>query len=682
MNLVIVESPTKAKTLTKFLGSDYLVAASMGHIRDIPSNKMNIDVEGDFEPTYELSAGKSKAVAQLRSLANKASRIYLATDPDREGEAIAYHVRYVLEKAAKGKTKKEFVRITFHQITKAAVEEAIAHAGAVDMKLVDAQQARRVLDRLVGYSLSPVLWKKVRRGLSAGRVQSVALKLVVEREGAIEAFKEKEYWEVRVKVSKVGKVAGEFWADLVEVDGQPIVAGKGDDRKFVVNDKRIAGPIVADLERAGYKVLSVDRKERKQYAKPPYTTSTLQQAAGNKLSWTAKRTMSVAQKLYEQGLITYHRTDSFHLAGEAVDAARGYIGGKFGSEFVPEKPNFYRTRSKSAQEAHEAIRPTEVMLNPGKMEADAAGQKLYAMIWRRFVACQMSPAAVDATSVNVEGSGEKKYKLKASGSILKFAGWRKVYGRGNGDDGDIVLPEVGEGESLEYKDLASQQKFTQPPARYNDASLVKTLEELGIGRPSTYAPTISTIISRGYIERKEKRFFPTAVGGTVVDFLSKNFKGIMDYGFTAGMEGDLDKIAEGKREWVKVIREFWKPFISQVKTVEKEAKRAAIPVEKTGKKCPKCGEGELVIRAGKFGKFLSCSRFPECKFTQNYREVIDGIVCSKCQKGEVVVKRTRKGRTFYGCSRYPECDWASWTDPRQKDGQERQGEKNGKGEKS
>ncbi len=683
MNLLIVESPTKAKTLNKFLGKDYVVSASMGHVRDIPSNKMNIDIEHDFEPVYELSDGKGKVVKELQDLAKKAKVIYLAMDPDREGEAIAYHVKFILNKTVKGK---EYKRITFHQITKDAVEEAIGKAGSVNTKLVDAQQARRVLDRLVGYSLSPVLWRKVRRGLSAGRVQSVALRLVVEREKEIEAFKAQEYWEVKVKVakSKSSSASEQFWTDLVEVDGKKVVEGKGDERKFLLSSDKVAKPVIADLPKASYKVEKVTKREKKRSPRPPYTTSTLQQAAANTLGWTSKRTMSVAQKLYEKGLITYHRTDSFHLATQAVSAAREYIVSGYGKDYVPDKPRLYKTKSKSAQEAHEAIRPTDVKVAPKEVDGDVdgAGKKLYGLIWKRFVSCQMSDAIFDATTILVEAKGKKNdYKLRASGAVIKFAGWKAVYGTKpkaskateGTDEVDIVLPEAVAEDKLAYKDMSSEQKFTQPPARFNDASLVKVLEELGIGRPSTYAPTISTLIYRGYMERKERRFYPTAVGTTVTDFLVKNFDGILEYGFTAEMEDDLDKIAEGKKDWVPMMKSFWKPFDKKVQEVIDKAKRVKVPVEKTGKMCPDCGKkekGELVVRTGRFGKFISCSRFPDCKYTAKFEETLGSMKCEKCKKGKVVIKRTRKGRTFYGCNRYPDCDWASWTKPGKKGAKE------------
>lgn len=683
MKLLIVESPTKAKTLSKFLGKDYEVRASRGHIRDLPSNKMNIDIEKDFAPHYELAEGKGEVVAELQNLAGKANEILLAMDPDREGEAIAYHVRHILQKSMKDEVKGKFKRITFHQITKAAVEEAIGHAGGVNQKLFEAQQARRVLDRLVGYSLSPVLWRKVRRGLSAGRVQSVALRLVVEREREIEAFKPQEYWPIAVQVKSDKSAEALFWAELVEVAGKKAVVGKGDERKFLINSETIAKPIIADLKKAGYSVTEVKRKENKRSPKPPYTTSTLQQAASNTMGWTAKRTMSVAQKLYEKGLITYHRTDSLHLAPEAVKAAREYVEPKYGNQYLPEKPRFYKTKSKSAQEAHEAIRPTDVNVVPGDNgKMDAGAKKLYGLVWRRFVSSQMSDAILDATTIEVAAKGKKEYSLRASGSVIKFDGWKVLY-KGNSKSkarnskqienlndpnasDDVVLPEVEAGEKLKYKDLSAEQKFTTPPPRYNDASLVKALEQLGIGRPSTYAPTIATLMGRGYMERTDRKFFPTAVGTTVTDFLAKHFEQIMDYGFTAEMEDDLDKIAEGKKEWVPMMKTFWKPFDGLVQKVTKEADRVKVPVEKLGKKCPECGKkegGEQVIRTGRFGKFISCSRFPECKFTAKLEKKVKGEKCEKCTKGDVVVKRTRKGKTFYGCSRYPDCDWASWTKP-------------------
>lgn len=721
MNLVIVESPTKARTLSKYLGNGYQVEASMGHLRDLPKSKMGIDVEHDFRPDYIEVKGKGQVIKTLQSAAAKAAAIYLAMDPDREGEAIAWHVERLLRARSnvKRQTSKHFKRVTFHEITKDAILRAMEESHELNLQLVDAQQARRVVDRLVGYTLSPVLWKKVRRGLSAGRVQSVALRLIVEREREIEGFRPKEYWEIRVLLTtgkgpstaqnrtgsgraqddkrdleSLSRLSSEelFWVELVAIDGKQAKRGE-----FLVTRGEEAKHLVNDLKRALYTVLSIERKEQRRSPYPPFTTSTLQQAAANVLGWTAKQTMRVAQQLYEQGRITYHRTDSVHLAEFAIQATRSLIEKKFGSAYLPAAARRYKTKSKNAQEAHEAIRPTDVNseFRVQNSEVDPRAAKLYELIWKRMVASQMSEAVFDATTIEVmamskhRAPNSKGYTLRASGSILKFEGWKKVYGnkilrrsgpsqeaRSAQDDNaglksvpalsseSVVLPEVSSGEELLFKDITSEQKFTQPPARYNDASLVKALEKRGIGRPSTYAPIISTIIDRGYVERVEKRFQPTVIGMAVTDFLLVNFADVMDYDFTAEMEEDLDRIARGEKEWVPVVRSFWDPFEKKVVMVEEKAKRVAIPVEKTGKQCPECRQGEVVIRTGRFGKFYSCSRFPECKYTETYRETVEGLTCPKCSTGDVVVKRTKRGRQFYGCSRYPECDWASWQDPR------------------
>jgi len=659
MDLVIVESPTKAKTLSKYLGKDFVIEASMGHVRDLPKSKLGVDVDKDFEPEYVLALDKGKIVKKLTSEAKKAKIVYLAMDPDREGEAIAYHVRHVIATSNKQQdTSHKFKRVTFHEITKDAILKSMEKPGTVNMELVDAQQARRVVDRLAGYSLSPVLWKKVRRGLSAGRVQSVALRLIVEREAEIEAFKPQEYWNIAALLRTKKKQAGEFLADLWSIDG--IKAKKGE---FLVTGKERAEQVVVDLRKSSYKINGVERKERKSSPYPPFTTSTLQQAGATVFGWTARQTMRVAQQLYEKGEITYHRTDSVNLAKSAVNAARKWVESKYGKEYVPEEARFYKSRSKNVQEAHEAIRPTEIgrdaLESKGKLNSQHA--KLYRLIWQRMVASQMSDALYDATTIDVLAVGSKsRYGLRVAGSVRKFEGWRKLYSR-EGDD--VILPEAKEGDDLTLKKLLKEQKFTQPPPRFNDASLVKGLEELGIGRPSTYAPIISTLIFRGYIERKERRFYPSSVGITVVKFLLKNFKGIMDYNFTAEMEEDLDRIARGEKKWVPVVKEFWEPFIKKIKDVEEKAKRVAIPVEKTGKKCPTCSNGDEVIRSGRFGKFLSCSSFPECKYTASFVEKVEGMKCEKCKEGDVVVKKTRTRRSFYGCSRYPKCDWASWKKP-------------------
>lgn len=690
MDLVIVESPTKAKTLSRYLGKAYDIQASMGHVRDLPKSKLGVDTEHKFEPVYEVSAGKTKVITLLKKAAKEAKVIYLATDPDREGEAIAYHLRELICSNSKLKSQNsKFRRVTFHEITKPAIEAALAKPGELNMALVDAQQARRVVDRLVGYNLSPVLWRKVRRGLSAGRVQSVAVKLIVEREKEIKVHKAQEYWTITVKlktqsakrktITQSQQTEDTFGAELYEAEGKKIEIknSNNEDKNIIFLDsEKVVGPIAEDLKKAEYKAEQVERKERLSRPYPPYTTSTLQQAAANVLGWSGKMTMSIAQDLYEAGLITYHRTDSMSLASVAVNGARDYISKTYGKAYVPEKPNFYKTKAKNAQEAHEAIRPTDATVTSDKLQGTSEitekHKKLYQLIWRRMISCQMTPAVYDATTITVLATGDKlhgsSYKLRAAGSIVKFEGWRVIYGKQDGENtganDNSPLPQVQDGDPLEYVDLVSEQKFTQPMPRFNDASLVKELEHKGIGRPSTYAPIISTVIARGYIERNEKRFYPTVIGETVTEFLDENFKEIMDYGFTAEMEEDLDRIALGEKDWRKVMATFYKPFEKQVAKVTKEAKRSAIPVEETGENCPECKEGKLVIRTGRFGKFISCSRFPECKYTARLVQKLEGFACPEC-KGEVVLKRTKKGRTFWGCANYPKCDYASWKDPRQ-----------------
>jgi DNA topoisomerase-1 len=638
MNLVIVESPTKARTLGKFLGSGYDVEATTGHIKDLPKSVLGIDIEQRRE-TIDLIKSKSK----------KAKEIFIATDPDREGEAIASHVKEILE----GKGKVE--RITFHEITKEAVEEALRNPRDVDKKLVDAQIARRVLDRLVGYKLSPLLWKKVRRGLSAGRVQSVAVRLIVEKEREIEKFKAEEYWEINAIV-KTDK-SKEFQVQLVKIE---------------VKNKKSSDEILTDLKKAKYKVADVKKSQVSKNPYPPFTTSTMTQAAARIMGWSSKKTMSVAQKLYEEGLITYHRTDSLNLSLPAVMKARDYIKENYGVTYLPEKPRLYKTVSKMAQEAHEAIRPTNVNY---KLEVTTErfaeeNTKLYELIWGRFVACQMNPSIYDETTIDVSAD---KYLLRASGQIMKFDGWRRVVpAKKDAEEVVVILPEVIKDEDLDLVKTWGDQKFTQPPARFNEASLIKTLEKLGIGRPSTYAPTISVIQIRNYVEKNDsKQFVPTTIGVAVNDFLMMNFPETFDYQFTAEMEGNLDAVAEGKLAWVKTISDFWKPFGKKLKDVEKNSKRVKIEVEKLGRKCPDCKEGELVVRMGRFGKFISCSRFPDCKHTEKYLEKI-GMVCPECKKGDVIVKKTSKGRKFFGCSRYPDCKYASWRSPKKEGASEKQ----------
>lgn len=630
--------------------------ATMGHIRDLPKSKMGIEVKKGkpglhFVPSYELSEGKEQTAKKLVAAAVKADRVILASDPDREGEAIAWHTQELLTEGKKGIKKDKIERITFHSITKEAIEAALKSPRKLDMNLVDAQQARRILDRLVGYELSPVLWKKVRRGLSAGRVQSVAVRLVVEREREIEAFKPEEYWEIRVEVAREKGGKEKFWVELVKVNGKVVKIGE---------EKR-AREIEADLNKAEYEVGKIEKKERHLYPHPPFKTSTLQQAGANVYGWSAKKTMSVAQRLYEKGAITYHRTDSLHLVESAVAAIRETIAKKYGQEYLADKEIYYKTLGKVvAQEAHEAIRPTHVAeVELTGEEVDREEIKLYQLIWRRTVACQMRPALVDQTVVWVVAENKDNYQLRAVGEIFKFKSWKELYGH----DGEVILPGLTADEKLKKEAVEAAQKFTLPPARFNDASLIKELEKRGIGRPSTYAPTISTIIIRGYVERREKRFFATQIGTAVTDFLVKNFPTEMEYEFTAKMEADLDEIAEGKKDWEKILSDFYGPFQKTVVKTTKEAERVKMPVESTGKPCPLCTTGEIVIRMGPFGRFYSCSRFPECRYKARLVEYVEGVVCPK-DGGKVMVKRTHTGREFYGCENYPKCDYASWKKPK------------------
>ncbi len=643
MNLVIVESPTKARTLARFLaplrsdgateGQGYEVVATYGHVRDLPQKKIGVKTDKGFEPEYVQTAKQKQKTEEIKRLSNKVTKIYLATDPDREGEAIAWHTSQLLGASL------PFKRIVFHEITEHAIKEALKHPRELDMKLVDAQQARRILDRLVGYKLSPLLWKKIRRGLSAGRVQSVAVRLVVEREREIEAFKPEEYWQIFVDLQKVQ--GSKFKVQLIaEIKNQ--IEAEEIEKKLL------------DTE---YRVLNIEKKDFKRTPPAPFTTSTLQQAAANRLGWSAKRTMQVAQTLYEEGYITYHRTDSTNIAAEAAFMVSSFIVHEFGKEYALEKPRFYKTKSKVAQEAHEAIRPTDVSAQPLALSAqlNRDQEKLYEMIWKRFVACQMAEARGITVTVTVV-AGE--YKLQAKGDTITFEGWYKL----NGEMNELRLPEVSEGEKLMFVELTKEQKFTEAKARYNDASLIKALEEMGIGRPSTYAPTLSTIQDRQYVERIEKRFKPTSLGIAVNDFLVANFSDIVDYKFTAHMEDELDEIAKGEREWRPVIREFYEPFAAKLGAVAETAARVKVEVETTGEKCPKCGQGEAIIRLGKFGKFLACSRYPECDYKANYQNKT-GQKCAKCGDGDVIIRKTRSGRSFYGCSNYPKCDFASWNKP-------------------
>ena len=673
-SLIIVESPTKARTLSRFLGSDYRIEASMGHIRDLPEKKLGVDVEKNFQPTYEIPKKKEEIVKKLQSLVKDASDIILATDPDREGEAIAWHVANILLKD-QNKTDR-FKRIVFHQITKSAIEEALKHPRTIDMDLVDAQQGRRVLDRLMGYKLSPLLWSKAgKRWLSAGRVQSVAVRLIVEREREILAFIPEEYWDLYAHL-KTKNEKGEFIAQLVKIG----------ENKAEVKNKEQSDKIISDLEKAKYIVSRVLKTTHLRSPYPPFITSTLQRTAASFFGWSARKTMTIAQNLYEKGKITYHRTDSVHLAPEAMQLARDHIETAYGKKYLPEKPNFYQTKSKVAQEAHEAIRPTRLRQGSGGQASKSGStlgrdhEKLLDIITRRFVTSQMKPQEVERTTVEVAASvmpppagggisGDPRsgsgmtYLFRASGEREVFNGWRVLFPTKAETQ---TIPEVSDNDPLDLIKLDPQQKFTQPPARYNEASLIKTLEEQGIGRPSTYAPTISTIQARQYVEKNENRAFcPTELGIAINDFLVKHFDDIINVSFTAEMEDKLDQIANGNKQWEDTIRKFWNPFEKGIEKAQKSSEKIKIQGKKTGEKCTECG-GDLVEKIGKFGKFLACSNFPTCRFTKPIIQTLD-IKCPECG-GDIVIKKTRKGRKFFGCSNYPTCTFASWQKPEVKDG--------------
>ena len=641
MNLVIVESPTKSRTIQNFLPSDYVVLSSFGHIRDLPKSDLGIDTEHDFEPHYVVPRKAQPHLKELKKELKNADMVILATDEDREGEAISWHLAQALKLDDK-KTQ----RIVFHEITKSAIEEALKNPREIDMNLVDAQQARRVLDRLVGYKLSPFLWKKVVRGLSAGRVQSVTVRLIVDRERKIENFKSDEYWTVEAELQKDTTT---FTASLHAQNGKAIP-------KLGIKAKEDSDKILKDLEGAEYKIQSIERKETRRNPLPPFTTSTLQQEASKKFGMPSRMTMSIAQALYEHGHITYHRTDSVNLSGQSLSAAKKYIEKEFGA-----KHYFFRkfkTKSKGAQEAHEAIRPTSPQKNPDSLKLDSRQKKMYDLIWRRFVASQMTQAIFDATTVDISGG---VYTFRSNGSILKFDGFLKVYPMKFEEN---ELPELSEQEILELIKLTPAQHFTQPPARYSEATLIKELEKNGIGRPSTYAPTISTIQDRNYVEKNDqKKFAPTEIGITVNDLLVEHFPRIVDIHFTAEMEEDLDKIADGEKKWVPIIREFYEPFAERLAKKYEEVEKK-MPVEETDKLCPKCGKN-LIIRFGRFGKFYACSGFPECKHTDSLekKQTDLGIKCPKCIQGDLIQKTTKRKKIFYACNRYPDCDFALWDKP-------------------
>lgn len=702
--LVIVESPTKAKTISKFLGHDFTIRSSFGHIRDLPKSELGVDIENNFTPKYVIPTDKKKVVTELKTEAKKADGVLFATDSDREGEAISWHLAHILNvKPAKAQ------RLVFHEITAHALQEALKHPRSLDLNLVNAQQARRVLDRLVGYKLSLFLWKKVARGLSAGRVQSVAVRLVVEKEKEIQKFKIEEFWTVEANFTKDGQ---EFIAKLHKVNGKIL-------EKLAIKSKDEAETILKKLEKSDYTVLSLEKKQLKKHPLPPFTTSTLQQDANRRLGFSAKLTMMLAQKLYEGvdipghgsvGLITYMRTDSVMLSEKFLSEARDYLQQSFGKDFLPTKPHQYITKSKLAQEAHEAIRPTEASREPATLKdvLEPRMWKLYDLIWKRALASQMTEAIFEATAADI-ANDDSKYIFRATGNIIVFPGYLKLYPESQKES---LLPALIEKEKLELLKIELLQHFTEPPARYNDASLVKALEEHGIGRPSTYAPTISTIITRKYVERDEKkRFKPTDIGFLVTDILIQHFPQVADYEFTAKMEDDFDSIAQGKTPWIKILKDFYMPFAKNLTKKYAELTKKALTEQATKEVCEKC-DSPMVIKTGRFGRFLACSNYPACKNTKQlngdgqaqnaesnlldekcpqcgaalqkrhgrFGEFVScsaypqckyikkekkgtGVTCPECNQGEIVERRTRFKKIFYSCERYPNCKFALWQKP-------------------
>jgi DNA topoisomerase-1 len=663
--LVIVESPAKARTVGRFLGKGYTVRASVGHVRDLLRSELSVDVDNGFTPRYRVPNEKRPVVKELKELAKHAEEIYLATDPDREGEAIAWHL---MEAAAIDPKLSQ--RVVFHEITQPAIEAAFAHPRQIDADLVDAYQARRVLDRLVGYSISPILWEKVRSRLSAGRVQSVALRLIVEREREIDAFVPVEYWTIGAEFRQVGDQVS-YLAKLIRIDDKEPELGKED----------VVKPILLDMEQAAYTIGKIKRGERRRKPSAPFITSTLQQEASRRLGYTARRTMALAQQLYEgvdvgeggnTGLITYMRTDSTNLSDLAITEVRQYIGQRFGQDFLPPAPLSYKTRSVNAQEAHEAIRPTSTLREPEKIKTflNRDQFRLYQLIWQRFVACQMESAIYDTLSVEITGTTPgHNYLLRTSGSAVRFPGFLIVYEEARDEDAKTsdeenenarIPASLAEGARQDLLRLIPEQHFTQPPPRYTEASLVQTLEEYGIGRPSTYASILSNIVDRGYVLRESKRLSPTETGILVNDLVVAHFPDVVDIGFTAKMEGNLDQVAEGDRKWVDVIREFYGPFAQEVSKAQAEMPTQKAELEKVGRACPECGH-DLVIRWGRYGKFISCSDFPNCRHTEAWLQKI-GVTCPQ-DGGDVVERKTRKGRVFYGCANYPNCQFTSWKRP-------------------
>ena len=725
MNLVIVESPAKAKTIEKYLGKDYKVLASFGHVRDLPKKELGVDVASNYQPSYEIPSDSKKTVSALKKEQAKAKDIYLATDLDREGEAISWHILKALKLREDDTNVK---RITFSEITRSALKKAVQNPRKIDMNLVDAQQARRVLDRLVGYKLSPLLWKKVKSGLSAGRVQSVAVRLVVEKEREIKGFKPEEFWVIAVLLSKKQDEL-KFKAYLVEEDGKPI-------KKLDIKTEKDAKRIEKALQDAKYKVLSVDKNETLRNASAPFTTSTLQMESSRKLGVSVKQTMMLAQRLYEAGKITYMRTDSTNLSAEAVKEIRKVVEKEYGVKYLPESALKYASK-KRAQEAHEAIRPTH--FNERKASEDSREQRLYDLIWKRAVASQMAPAKIEIVEARIAAQIKEKLVFLARGESIKFDGFIKVYTEGRDDEVEeekATIPKLEKDEILDFHQFEKMQKFTEPPKRYTEATLVKKLESLGIGRPSTYAPTMSTIQDRGYVRLEEKRFFPEEIADIVTDLLVEHFPKVIDYKFTAHMEDEFDEIAEGKIKWQGVIDEFYQPFAENLKEKNKELdKKDIVPIKEIGEKCPECKK-PLVERFGRFGKFIACSDYPNCKYSrplENKKEMKNAVVadddgnttkvseaegekcekcggkmklkegrfgkflacenypkckntktivtdtkvkCPDCGEGTIIERRTKRGRTFWGCSRYPKCKYATWNDPNKKK-QEESSEENG-----
>ncbi len=657
-SLVIVESPTKAKTISKFLSKDYKIESSFGHVRDLPRSKLGVDTEKNFEPHYIIIMKARKRVSELKKIAAKSKEVLLATDPDREGEAIAWHLLTALDLKPE-KTK----RIVFHEITPKAIEEAISSSHKIDENLVNAQQARRILDRLVGYELSPFLWRKIFKGLSAGRVQSVALRLIVEREREREAFKPQEYWSIEAIV-KDKKTQTEFSALLNKINGQKL-------EEYEVNNQDSAEKIARDLQNSKFEVLEIKKQLLNRNPNPPFTTSTLVTTAAQKLGYGAAQTMRIAQQLYEGielgdegsvGLITYMRTDSLNLSHDFLNESARFIKSEIGENYSSGS-RIYKTKSKVAQEAHEAIRPTSAFRTPESIKKylDGRQYKVYDLIWRRSVASQMSSASLEQTTVSIEAKGgSENYGLSASGTIIRFSGFLSLYPQALESQ---KIPELRENEILDLVKINPEQHFTQPPPRFSEGTLVKTLEKFGIGRPSTYAPTISTLQFRGYVKKEKRQLYPTEVGLMVNDLLVKHFPEIVDISFTAKMEEELDGIANGEIKWTQPLEEFYRPFHEHLQNKEKEvSKDEFIIPEITNEKCQNCGK-PMTVKWGRFGKFLACTGFPECKTTKNLQPQLD-MACPKCLEGNVVERKTKKrGKAFYGCSRYPECDFASWDKP-------------------